>query len=179
MTDPMDKFSDLLKNAPTLEINKFIENQTIDRAVAALEQKNASAHQGIGFGRRLMGTARMVLQPNDGAFMKKTYIAAGGLCAATLVIALLSTSSLTNEFRAFKQDVVNTKDALMQEKKAVPAPALSSMNEPTLQTGNSDASTSTLMKMKAESLHADKSAPMAMERAAPRSEERRVGKECA
>jgi Ca-activated chloride channel homolog len=106
MTDPMDTFKALLKNNPPPAPNKFVENQSIEAAMAAFDKKNASSSQGMGWVRRLMGTARMVLNPNDGASMKTVYKIGGSVCAATLAIALLSTSSLNNEFHAFKKDAV-------------------------------------------------------------------------
>lgn len=105
MTDPMDELTALLKNNPPPPANKFVENQTIEKALVKFDQKNAAAHQGNGWVRRLMDTARMVLPPNDGASMKMIYKIGGGLCTATLAIALLTTTSLTNEFRAVRSEL--------------------------------------------------------------------------
>ncbi|MFZ4540815.1 MAG: vWA domain-containing protein [Rickettsiales bacterium] len=104
MSDPMDEIGRLLKKAPTPEQNKIVEKQTIEKALAAFDKKNASAAQGTSFLHRLMGTARTVLNLNDGASMKTAYKIGGGLCAATLAIALLTTTSLQSDFRAMKEE---------------------------------------------------------------------------
>ncbi|MBY0355709.1 MAG: VWA domain-containing protein [Rickettsiales bacterium] len=122
MTDPMDEIRQLLKNSPIPEINKYVENQTIDKAMAAFEQKNLHRAQGIAMWRRLINTARSLLNPNNGAVMKKSYMLAGGLCSATLVVALLNTSALNNEFIRFKQE---SQDVVAQIKAAPLNPSLS------------------------------------------------------
>ena len=88
MSDPVNEndLRRILRESAVPEHNKFVERQSLDKAMMKFDQKNALSRQGTGWWRRLMGTARMVLHPNDGAFMKKTYMAAGGLCAATLAI---------------------------------------------------------------------------------------------
>lgn len=135
MTDPLDDFRQILKNTPPPAPNKFVEKQSIDKAVAAFEQKNAPCRQGIGIWCRLMDTARMVLHPNDGAFMKKTYMAAGGLCAATLAIALLSSTSLQQEFGVHTAGVKSQSgigfDGGITNIQRVEPPALPTVNAPT------------------------------------------------
>src|SRR5262245_29811331 len=98
MGDDMEEIRRLLQQNPPPAPHKSIENQAIEKAMAAFDQKNAKSTQGISLLHRLTVTARTVLQPKDGAFMKRSYMVAGGLCAATLAIALLSTTSLNREF---------------------------------------------------------------------------------
>ena len=103
MVDPFHDISQLLKNAAPPLPNRIKENQAIDHALAKFDQKNTYASQGNGMWLRLMDTARTMLPPNKGVFMKKIYVVTGGLCAAMLVIALLNTSMLNNEFISFKK----------------------------------------------------------------------------
>lgn len=98
MTDPMDnELKHLLKQNPPPKALQAAEKQAIEAAMAAFDKKNAYSRQGISIGRRLMGAARKLLNPNDGAFMKKSHIVAGGLCAATLCVALLNTTALNKQ----------------------------------------------------------------------------------
>jgi Ca-activated chloride channel family protein len=103
MVDPFHDISQLLKNAAPPLPNRIKENQAIDHALEKFDQKNTYASQGNGMWLRLMDTARTMLPPNKGVFMKKIYVVTGGLCAAMLVIALLNTSMLNNEFISFKK----------------------------------------------------------------------------
>lgn len=93
MTDPLDIFRERMKNAPTPEINKFVEKQSIDKALAAFDQKNAQAAQGKGLWLRLMGAVRTVRTLNGGS-MKTAYKIGGGIAVASLAIALVTTTSL-------------------------------------------------------------------------------------
>ncbi|TAE33673.1 MAG: DUF3520 domain-containing protein [Alphaproteobacteria bacterium] len=76
------------------------EERAIASAMQQFSQKNAPRTQGNAFWLRLMNAAHAVLHHNQGAFMKKSYKVAGGLCAATLIIALLNSTMLHQEVQS-------------------------------------------------------------------------------
>jgi Ca-activated chloride channel family protein len=90
-----DEIRRLLKHNPPPAHKKDLEDHAVEKALAAFDKKNARGHQGTGFGRRLMGAVRAAINPINGDGMKTSYKLAGGLCAATLAIALITTTSLT------------------------------------------------------------------------------------
>jgi Ca-activated chloride channel homolog len=126
MSDPLDEISLLLKNAQSLPHDKIKENQAIELAMEKFDQKNALSSQGNGMRLRLIYRAWTMLNPNKGVFMKKSYMAAGGLCAATLVIALLNTSILNNEFINLQNATKLQDIAAVQSEKALPRMQLAS-----------------------------------------------------
>ncbi len=87
---------ELMAKTPVPDENKNIKDQSISRAMAAFDQKNASAAQGKASGHRLMGKLHHWVRYNliGDDVMKKGYVIAGGAFACVLVVALMQTTSL-------------------------------------------------------------------------------------
>jgi Ca-activated chloride channel family protein len=146
MTDPLDNFRERMKDAPIPEINKFVEKQSIDRAVAAFDQKNARAAQGIGLWLRLMGAVRTVRTINGGS-MKTAYKIGGGIAVASLAIALVTTTSLHRDLMPVR------KTAVVDAELAVSAP-VESLKEATQEFDKSDMSAIAPMKLEESAMAA-------------------------
>ena len=127
MVDPFNEITQLLKNAAPPLPNGIKKNQAIEYALAKFDQKNTYASQGNGMWLRLMDTARTMLPSNKGAFMKKLYPVTGGLCAVMLVIALLNTRMLNNEFINFRK--ASTQSHLESTQASIADVAVSGLSE--------------------------------------------------
>ncbi|TAE83531.1 MAG: VWA domain-containing protein [Alphaproteobacteria bacterium] len=100
MHDPLDEIAHLMRQGVPPAHDVQAEERAIAAAMQRFSQKNASRAQGNAFWLRLMNAAHTVLHNNQGAFMKKSYKVAGGLCAATLIIALLNSTMLHQEVQS-------------------------------------------------------------------------------
>ena len=105
MTDEFKDLKDALRNEGPITPRKAARDLAIDKAMHAFDEKKSSAAKGIGIGNRLMGTAIAVYQTLIGRRsmnMRLTPTLAGGASLSALLLVILSTTYLQNNFEEAK-----------------------------------------------------------------------------
>jgi len=105
MTDEFKDLKDALRNEGPISPRKEARDLAIDKAMHAFDEKNTSAAKGIGIGNRLMGTAiaaYQILIGRRSMNMRLTPALAGGASLSALLLVILSTSYLQNNFEDAK-----------------------------------------------------------------------------
>lgn len=105
MTDEFDDLKAELRSEGPVTPRKAARDLAIEKAMHAFDEKNPTSAQGIGIGNRLKGTAIAVYQTLTGRRsmnLKLTPVVAGSASLSALLLVILSTTYLQNNFQTPK-----------------------------------------------------------------------------